>query len=100
MHRIIRPDLTRLLDGPQYKKRNVIEQLFSRLRKHVGSVSATITGHCVKAVIISACLQGGLRNEFQTVFSINITVDFQYMSKRMKLVLAPEKIGSAALGLL
>ncbi|MBA1200429.1 transposase [Pseudomonas capeferrum] len=67
MHRKPRPGLPRLFDGPQYKKRNVIERLFSwfkekrRLCTRYDKVASSF-----KAMVTLACIERCLRADFQT----------------------------------
>ncbi|WP_122359695.1 IS5 family transposase, partial [Pseudomonas coronafaciens] len=65
MHRKPRPGLPRLLDRPQYKKRNVIERVFSWLKEK----RRICTRHdklasSFKAMVTLACIERCLRADF------------------------------------
>jgi transposase len=65
MHRKRRPGLPRLFDKPQYKKRNVIERLFSwfkekrRLYTRYNKLASSF-----KAMVPLACIEKYLRGDF------------------------------------
>ena len=65
MHRKPRPGLPRLFDKPQYKKRNVIERLFSRLKeKRRLYTRYDKLASSFKAMVTLACIEKCLRADF------------------------------------
>ncbi len=65
MHRKPRPDLPRLFDRPQYKKRNVIERLFSWLKeKRRLCTRYEKLASSFKAMVTLACIEKCLRADF------------------------------------
>ncbi|MEE4576208.1 IS5 family transposase [Pseudomonas alliivorans] len=65
MHRKPRPGLPRLFDRPQYKKRNVIERLFSWLKekRRLGTRYDKLASS-FKAMVTLACIEKCLRADF------------------------------------
>lgn len=65
MHRKPRPGLPRLFDEPQYKKRNVIERLFSWLKeKRRICTRYDKLASSFKAMVTLACIESCLRADF------------------------------------
>ncbi len=65
MHRKPRPGLPRLFDRPQYKKRNVIERLFSWLKEKPRLCTRyDKLASSFKAMVTLACIEKCLRADF------------------------------------